>query len=133
MKFLSTIALLILSTMALARPVTVPMDDASIDLAITLADKYSGTFSMSGDCAKNEFEITNYAQDYQLPVITMITPSASHNIVEEEREAVLSLFARLGVPMIDTGCPVKIGRVKITGAGCGDQMQQWSASFETLQ
>ena len=133
MKGLAAVLLITLSAMAFAAPVTVPMDDASIDVAIDLANNHPGTFSTDGTCAKNEFDLIVHWPTHNEAEVKMTTSRGEDVLVEEERAAALDMVIRLGVPMIDTGCQLRIGRVKITGSGCGFSPQQWSASYESIQ
>lgn len=121
------------SLSALAGVVTRPMDDKSIDLAIALIDNHPGTFSIDGDCAKNEFTITKTARDYSAPQLQMSSATREYVVSEDEAAALDEIFSRSEAPLIDTGCGVKLATITVVGGGCGlDEAQQWSVSYQTL-
>lgn len=116
-----------------AAPVTQSLTDADIDLAINLADTHPGTFSLLGDCAKNELALTKTVNTYSYSSTwTLSTPSQDYSLTEDDAKALDAMFSRLQVPEVDTGCGVKFSRATIVGSGCGDQAQQWSVQFEAL-
>lgn len=130
MKTFILFASMILTSMAFAAPATVPLDDESIDLAIELADSHPGTFSINGDCAKNEFTLTQTDRENDRATVVMSTGIKEYNLSDEDAAKVSELLLNIGVPAIDTGCLIKISKVTIVGKGCGFEEQKWTASFE---
>lgn len=131
MKTFILLATLVFTSAVYATPVTVPMDDESIDLAIELADSHPGTFSINGDCAKNEFVLTLTDYDHDKTSVVMSALNKDYNLSDEDAAKVSELMLNIGVPAVDTGCLVKISKVTIIGQGCGvDEEQKWTATFE---